>query len=142
MLHEDPMKVLSIIWPYIQNTHVDFELPVLQPEDLYDVIQNRKVFAAPGLDGWRTNELQALPVSCFAPIAKFFHNLEKNEQEVPTTLTCAKQMILNKNGRSEPLQKRLITVLPALILAYIGARYKHLYTTLAARVHAQGNHRR
>ena len=39
---------------------------------------------------------------------------------------CAKQMILNKNGDSSPLAKRLITVFPAILLAHTGARFRHL----------------
>ena len=125
-LQSDPMKIVEIIWPYIKNDFVDFDLPDLSADALFSVVQNRKAFAAPGLDGWRTTELQALPKACFVPIAAFFKKLELCQEEFPKTLLCAKQMILNKNGRSEPLQKRLITVLPALLLSYTGARYQHL----------------
>ena len=126
VLHSDPMKVMEIVWPYIKDSYHDFTLPALTADDLYRVVQNRKNYAAPGLDGWRTCELQVLPKTCFDPIARFFRQLEENQDDIPKTLLCAKQMILNKNGRSEPLQKRLITVMPALLLAYTGARYKQL----------------
>ena len=126
MLQSGPMKIVEIIWPYIKNDFVDFVLPDMDADALYTVVQNRKTFAAPGLDGWRTTELQALPKVCFIPIANFFKRLEISKDDFPKALLCAKQMILNKNGRSEPLQKRLITVLPALLLSYTGARYQHL----------------
>ena len=126
VMHNDPMCVIEIAWPYIKNAHVDYVLPDLSADDLHELIQNRKAFAAPGLDGWRTAELQRLPKVCFEPIANFFRNMEDCDCDLPRTFTCAKQMILNKNGKCEPLNKRLITVLPALLLTYTGARYKHL----------------
>ena len=53
---EQPIKVLKIVWPAI---------------DLYDAIHRRNPLAAPGLDGWRTTDLQALPVVAFEPVADF-----------------------------------------------------------------------
>lgn len=41
-------------------------------QQLFDTVQRRKLAAAPGLDGWRTCELQALPVACFEPVETFF----------------------------------------------------------------------
>ena len=126
LLQEDPMDILKVIWPYIKQDCIEFALPNLEATHLFDVIQKRKPCAAPGLDGWRTTELQRLPKECFIPFAEFFRRLEENSEDLPRSLTCAKQMILNKNGQSEPLQKRLITVLPAILLAYTGARFQQL----------------
>ena len=126
IVHEDPMKVVQMLWPYIKHDWIEAKLPLITAQDLFDVIQNRKHYAAPGLDGWRTAELQCLPAKTFEPIAAFFNAMEASDEGLPKILTCAKQMILNKNGSSEPLQKRLITVLPALLLAYTGSRYIHL----------------
>ena len=52
--------------------------------------------------------------------------METSKESLPKALTCAKQMILNKNGESCPLSKRLIIVLPILLLAYTGARFRHV----------------
>lgn len=43
-------------------------------------------------------------------------------------LTCTKQIILHKPGPADAMNKRLITILPALILSYTGARYEQLQT--------------
>ena len=44
----------------------------------------------------------------------------------PQVLTIAKQMVLNKNGDPSPMQKRLITLLPVLLLGYTGLRFRQL----------------
>ena len=125
LLHETPMKMLEIVWPYIKHDYQESVVPELQASHLIHVIQDRKQFAA-GLDGWRTMELKSLPCEAFTPIAEFFRAMEASSDPLPQSLTCCKQMILNKNGHSAPMQKRLISVMPALMLAYTGARYRHL----------------
>ena len=125
-LHDHPLQVLHTIWPYISHSITQYDLPPIQAEQLFDIIQARKKTAAPGLDGWRTSDLQALPKSAFVQIAKFFQLVEATEYELPSILGAAKQQILNKNGDSSPLQKRLITILPALLLSYTGARFCQL----------------
>ena len=125
-LHEHPLKVLEVIWPYIQNETSQASVPDVSYQDLYDTVQRRKPLAAAGLDGWRTHELQSLPPRAFSAVAYFFRSLEDSDQPVPQILATTKQQILNKNGQSEPLQKRLITLLPALFLAYTGTRFKQL----------------
>lgn len=52
VLHEDPFKVLSTVWPYIQHTAQPFELPALRAEDIAMTIASRNPMAAPGMDGW------------------------------------------------------------------------------------------
>ena len=126
-LHEHPIKMLETVWPYIQQHTHDAVLPPIDAHALFRVVQRRKTGAAPGLDGWRTHELQALPISAFEPVAKFFQWAEDTpEIDLPRMLTCTKQIILNKPGPSEAMNKRLITILPALILSYTGARYEQL----------------
>lgn len=88
--------------------------------------RKRKVEAAPGLDGWRTQELQCLPPLCFKAFADIFNLLEQTELEPPATLVVAKQVLLNKNGNSSPLQKRLITLMPCVLVAYTGRRFAQL----------------
>ena len=126
VLQPDPMQVLAYVWPQIQSCHYDCNLPEITCDDLRDTIQARKKHAAPGLDGWKTNELQLLPAVAFMPFVRCFQHMEASHEPLPKALTCARQMILNKNGESTPLSKRLITVLPILLLSYTGARFRHL----------------
>ena len=125
---EHPLKMLEVIWPYIKDHTKQFECPPIDAHELWLTVQARKPQAAPGFDGWRTQELQKLPEACFKPFAEVFAQLELTDEPLPTTLTCARQMILNKNGSAHPMQKRLITVLPILYLAYSGARFRQLRT--------------
>lgn len=127
VLHEDPMRVLHFVWPYIQHTANPVTLPALTAADLAMTIDSRNPLAAPGLDGWRTTELQLLPKKCLEQIASFFSQLE-NEcgGSIPEVLLRAKQALLNKSGPASPLNKRLITVLSPLLLAYSGTRFRQL----------------
>ena len=93
---------------------------------LHHVLQKRKAHAAPGLDGWRTLELQTFTSAELDPVAHFFSLIESSHLPLPKALVCAKQVILNKPGPATPLNKRLITVLPPLLLAYTGSRYAQL----------------
>lgn len=45
---------------------------------------------------------------------------------MPKILTTVRQVLLDKNGRDEPLQKRIISLLPVFTLAYTGLRFKQL----------------
>ena len=126
LLSEHPLKMLETVWPYIHDKQVQVHLPPVSPKELYRVIQKRKKQAAPGLDGWRTHELQALHPSCFQVLALFFKSLEESDDPLPRALVFAKQVILNKPGPASATNKRLITVLPPLLLAYTGARYAQL----------------
>ena len=132
VLCEDPLKVLETIWPCIHSKVHQCELPPITGQQLFETIHRRKSHAAPGLDGWRTIELQALPAPCFQPIAEFFTYIEESNQPLPKALVCAKQCILNKKGPADALNKRIITVLPALLLAYTGSRYRQLQPWLIA----------
>lgn len=126
VLADHPLKMLETVWPYISDKQVQAHLPPISGEALYHVIKKRKTNAAPGLDGWRTVELQALPKKCFDVLAVFFQLIEDSDHPLPKALTFAKQVILNKPGPASPINKRLITVLPPLLLAYTGARYAQL----------------
>ena len=126
-IHEHPLKMLEVVWPYIKDQAHNADLPPIDAQSLYKVIQRRKTNAAPGLDGWRTCELQSLPPQAFLPVAQFFQWAEDSfDSDLPKMLTCTKQIILHKPGPSEAMNKRLITILPALLLAYTGARYEQL----------------
>lgn len=127
VLHDHPLQMLNVVWPYIKDKINSIDLPPVTPIQLFRTIQKRKPKAAPGLDGWRTQELQKLPLACFVPIARFFQWIEHDPSiDLPKTLTCAKQIILNKPGPSSAMNKRLISILPALLLAYTGSRYEQL----------------
>ena len=126
VLHQEPTQMLHTIWPYIHDFSQRADIPEIAAEHLMHTVQVRNPDASPGLDGWRTRELQSLPITCFKPFALVFQQLECDERELPDTLTRAKQLILNKNGSSDAMQKRLITVLPIMLLAYSGARFRHL----------------
>ena len=126
VLAEHPLKMLEVVWPFIKEQHQPIELPPISSRDLHRVIQKRKHIAAPGLDGWRTQELKHFDPCDLEPVAKFFNLIEASDLPLPNALTCAKQVILNKPGPATPMNKRLITVLPALLLAYTGSRYAQL----------------
>ena len=125
VLADHPLKMLETVWPYISDKQATVSLSPITGDMLFQVVQKRKTQAAPGLDGWGTNELQALPKCCFDVLADFFKVIEDTDEPLPSALTFAKQVILNKPGPASPLNKRLITVLPPL-LAYTGARYNQL----------------
>ena len=126
-LHEHPLKMLETVWPYIKHHTHEAHIPPIDAKSLRAVIQRRKKHAAPGLDGWRTGELQALSSHAFVPVALFFQWAEQQfGDNLPKMLTCTKQVLLNKPGPSEAMNKRIITILPALLLAYTGARYEQL----------------
>ena len=125
-LHDNPQTILRVIWPYVSHLSHQPHVPDITARDLYDQIHRRKPEAAPGLDGWRTAELQRLPWFAFVPVALLFNQIEKELTPLPQVLTIAKQMVLNKNGDPSPMQKRLITLLPALLLSYSGLRLRQL----------------
>ena len=132
---DHPIKMLHTVWPYIQDKVHQANLPQIDAEALYKTVQRRKTEAAPGLDGWRTCELQALPPQCFIPIARFFRWIEHHPQlDLPEALTRAKQIILNKPGAASAMNKRLITILPALLLSYTGARFEQLQAWQIAKM--------
>ena len=74
VLHDDPTHMLQVIWPYVDQQIQPFDIPPLTGDELLQTIQQRNPLAAPGLDGWRTTDLQSLPLSCCNQIASFFSN--------------------------------------------------------------------
>ena len=126
ILHEDPMKILHFVWPYVQQCRHDAHIPTLTGTMLHRQILSRKKHAASGLDGWRTLELQNFPITIFNQIALFFRQIESGERCMPKILGVAKQVILDKNGEDTPLQKRLLSILPALVLSYTSVRFRQL----------------
>lgn len=71
--------------------------------------------------------LTCLPMVCCDLIADFFNLLEEDcDSSIPEVLLRVKQVILNKPGPSTPLNKRLITILSPMIIAYTGTRFRQL----------------
>ena len=112
----------------VTNSHNQI---VTQPEEAIQTLNEvwGDIFAAnvlSELDGWRTQELQAMHPSYFHVLALFFKSLEESDDPLPRALVFAKQVILNKPGPASATNKKQITVLPPLLLAYTGARYAQL----------------
>ena len=123
--HDDPIEVLKVLWPYLSRENHPWNPPPITGADIFATLKARNAHAAPGLDGWRTTELQAFPLEICELVAAFFRRLEANaDHSIPLALTAAKIVILNKPGPSSPLNKRLITILPPLLLAYTGSRFR------------------
>ena len=136
-LHEDPIQVLQVAWPYLSSSHEPWSMPPLTAQELATTIAHRNPDAAAGLDGWRTTDLQHLPLHCLEVFANFFLFLENlSGGDIPSTLVCAKQAILNKAGPASPLNKRLITILSPILLAYTGTRFRQLQEWQNATLHS------
>ena len=126
-LHDDPMNILACVWPHIQKYRNPIVLKPLCGKDLMQQVTSRRPNAAPGLDGWRTIECQLLPTSFYDAVAVFFNEVENGRRDMPKTLLAAKQVILDKpHAQDTPLQKRVLTILPVMLLAYTGLRFKQL----------------
>ena len=126
--HEDPEKVLYTIWPYIKDSYNPVILPPLNGESLKKQCLKRKINAAAGLDGWRTIEVQSLPICVFEAVSSFFTEIETGNRDFPQALTCVKQVLLDKNGGNSPTQKRIISLMSVFVVTYTGLRYAQLHT--------------
>ncbi len=125
VLHTDPMEVLKFAWPHIHETRKVADIPPIKGSDLRNQALRRKNDAAPGLDGWRTCEMKLLPCAVYDAAARFFHQVENGSRRLPSCLVLARQIILEKKG-DEPLQKRLISLLPIFLLCYTSVRFRQL----------------
>lgn len=123
--HSDPELVLSKVWPLLGHSYSKVELPAISAIDLKNQAAKRKANAAPGLDGWRTVEVQSFPLCVWSAIAAYFNQVESGQRSLPENLTLAKQIILDKGSEDTPLSKRLICLLSVLILSYTGLRYSN-----------------
>lgn len=121
-----PHALLATIWPYVKEYRTPITLPKVTGEDLAARAKHRKINAAAGLDGWRTPEVQLLPKLVMAKIADFFNEVEEQKRSLPKILCCAKQIFLNKNTSSDPMQKRIISILPCFAILFSGLRYHQL----------------
>ena len=119
-------QVLAPIIPLIETVRKDIALPTLGAIDFFQQAQARRKDAAGGMDGWATCELQCLPPQAFIPLAELFHRVELGQLELPSQMTLARQIILDKGGPDVPLAKRLICILPVTMVLYTSLRYKQL----------------
>ena len=126
VLHEHPQKILEVIWPKLVERRMPVNLPVLTGETLQYQVGKRRKDAAAGLDGWQTAEMQILPRKIFDIVAVFFKQVEDGTRSLPTILTSTRQILLDKCGDDNPMQKRIISVFPIFIIAYTSARFHQL----------------
>ena len=126
VLHQDPNAILKFIWPYVDKVRNEAVVPSLDGGMLQKQILRRKSNAGAGIDGGRTAETQRLPIFVLDKIASFFCNIEDGKRQMPKQLATAKQVLLNKNGLDDPMQKRIISLLPIFLLAYTGTRFRQL----------------
>lgn len=130
--HQEPHELLRFVWPYIQNIRRDADIPPLTGHLLHQQTLSRNPLAAGGMDGWATREMQALPLMFFDVVAKFFRDIEDGKRSMPAILSSTKQVMLNKPGNSEPLNKRLIAILPVIAVTYASLRFHNLQKWQAA----------
>ena len=124
--HQHEMQILKQVWPYIHDKSRPVALPTITARQLWEQALRRKPEAAAGLDGWRTREVQALPIVAFQPVADLFNAIEAGSSEFPVILTQVRVIILNKDGSDAPLAKRLIALQSIFTLLYTGLRFLQL----------------
>ena len=78
-----PIKMLEIVWPHIHQYGQQYDVPELHATDLQKVILARRKDAAPGLDGWRTCEVQALSLPVLSNFAYIFRRIEQSDDPLP-----------------------------------------------------------
>jgi len=103
-------------------------LPLLTDECLKNAVDKRKHNASPGVDGWRTAELQALPAIVFAPWARMWNEIEDGSFRFSPISQCARLVMLPKPDAKSlmPIGKRLITLMCIPYIMWSKARFGHL----------------
>ena len=101
------------------------ELPQITEQKLFDAVQDRKSGASAGIDGWRTQEVKALPLRAFTPWAKLWNAIESQQMQFPRCLKQARLVMLPKPDAksAQPIHRRLISLLNIFYLAYSRARF-------------------
>lgn len=118
--------IVDIVAPYIRDPCTCI-LPDLTVHYLFDAIQGRRDDAVGSFDGWRTIELKALPPQAFQPLVKLWTMVEQGVWHIPAIMKAAKLVMLPKpdSSSSQPIAKRLITLLSIQYLMYGRARFMH-----------------
>ena len=123
---ENPMKVVEAVWPQICKHRIPATVPPISGSMLKRQVAKRRIDASAGLDGWRTPEMQVLPEKIYDLVAAFFQSVEAGIRNLPSILTSARQTLLDKCGDDNPMQKRIISILPIFMLSYTSLRFAQL----------------
>ena len=126
--HIPSEPVLEVIHDALKKRAFPISLPLLTDECLKSAVDKRKQTASPGVDGWRTAELQALPAIAFAPWARLWNKIEDGSFRLPTIFQCARLVMLPKPDAKSlmPIDKRLITLMCVPYIMWSKARFDHL----------------
>ena len=116
----------NVVGPVLGNNPHQCRFDPITENDLKEASQQRKVTAAPGMDGWRTDEMHALPTQAFRPWAQLWNDIEAGKLYIPRIFKCARLVMLPKPDAKnhEPISRRLISLLSAQYLAYSRARFR------------------
>ena len=115
-----------VVGPLLGNNPHRCDFQPLTPEDLQTAAGQRKTTAAAGIDGWRTDEIQALPTNAFLPWALLWNAVEQGILPMPRIFRVARLVMLPKPDAKnhEPISRRLISLLSVQYLAYSKARFQ------------------
>ena len=115
-----------VVGPLLGNNPHRCDFQPLTPEDLQTAAGQRKTTAAAGIDGWRTDEIQALPTNAFLPWALLWNAVEQGILPIPRIFRVARLVMLPKPDAKnhEPISRRLISLLSVQYLAYSKARFQ------------------
>ena len=116
----------NVVGPLLGNNPHRCQMQPITESELKNAPQQRKYTASPGMDGWRTDELHALPAIAFRPWAQLWNGIESGHFEVPKIFKCARLVMLPKPDAKnhQPISRRLISLLSAQYLAYSRARFR------------------
>ena len=117
---------MDVLGPLLEASSVPGQLPDLEVNEFHQAIHSRKSCAAAGIDGWRTDELQSLPVIAFMPWVWLWKKVEEQQFDIPKIFRCSRVVMLPKPDakNQQPVSKRLITLLSPLYLAYTKVRFQ------------------
>ena len=85
-----------------------------------------KVSGTFGLDSWRREEINRLPAHWWHLIAVLFQSIEDTDNPWPHGLTQAAVPLIPKDGSTDPMTQRPLTILSCIYRAYAGLRYDDL----------------
>ena len=115
-----------VVGPLLGNNPHSCNFQPITPEELQAAAGQRKTTAAAGIDGWRTDEIQALPTDAFLPWALLWNAVEQGILPMPKIFRVARLVMLPKPDAKnhEPISRRLISLLSVQYLAYSRARFQ------------------
>ena len=97
----------------------------LNGEKLKNVCKKMKSASAPGADGWRLAELQALPLQLFEKLAQVL-NLVEEIGTLPTPLTCGLISLIPKGEGSAPKKLRPIGFMASVFRLWASLRIRDI----------------